>query len=242
MSTSSIYSVQYARDDITTAALRKLGVIAQGQSPSTEDLTNASMALNMLLGMLRAKGMPMWARANYIFVTVPGQSIYNIGTGQPFNTPYPLKMLQIYRVDSSGTCIDMDIEADYNFNQLPNNSSGIPIKMTYQPQVNIGTMKLWPTPDTTSSTSTFTIVYQRPFQYFISSTDTMDFPEEWYLPLVYKLAVLLAPEWGVPLADRNMLVQEAEGYLAEVLSMGGEDASMFIQPYMQPTIGLDNRL
>lgn len=241
MTTSSVYTVQYQRDDISTAALRKLGVIAETQVPSTQNLTDAAMALNMLLGMLRGLGMPMWARANFTFTTNPNQSIYQIGTGQTLNTPYPLKMLQCYRVDSSGTRIDMDIEADYNFNQLPNNSAGIPIKITYQPQVNIGTMKLWPTPDTTSSTSTFTIVYQRPFQYFINSTDTMDFPEEWYLPLVYKLAVLLAPEWGIPLNDRGSLRQEAEEYLQLVLDMGGEDASMFIQPYMQPVRGLDWR-
>jgi hypothetical protein len=240
MTTSSTYSVQYTRDDLVTAAHYKLGVIAEGQTLSATQLTRGTMALNMSLALLRAKGMPLWERNTYTFSTTSTVSSYNIGTGQTFNTPYPLKLLQCYRT-SNGTRIDMDIEADYNFNQLPVNSTGIPIKVTYQPKVNLGILKLWPTPDTTAASSTFTIVYQQPFQYFINSTDTADLPEEWYLPLVYRTASILAPEWGIPIGDRNMLMGEAEKYTEDALSMGGEDASMFIQPYMQPGWGEDRR-
>lgn len=229
MTTSSTYSVQYTRDDIITAALYKLGVIADGQTPSATNYTRGAMALNMVVGNLRAKGMPMWERNSYTFTPTTNVGSYNIGTGQTLNTPYPLKLLQCYRT-SNGTRIDMDVEADYNFNQLPNASTGIPIKITYQPKVNMGVLKLWPTPDASAASSTFTIVYQQPFQYFINSTDTADFPEEWYLPLVYNTATVLAPEWGIPLGDRNMLMGEAKMYTEEALSMGGEDASMFIQP------------
>lgn len=240
MTTSSVYTVQYTRDDIITAALYKLGVIADGQSPSPTNLTRGTMALNMVVGNLRAKGMPIWERNYYTFTTNPGVSSYIMGSGQTLNIPYALKLLQCYRTDS-GTRIDMEIEADYNFNQLPINSTGIPIKVSYQPKVNIGILRFWPTPDSSATSSTFTIVYQQPFQYFINPADTADFPEEWYLPLVYNTAVVLAPEWGIPLGDRNMLMGEAKQYTDEALSMGGEDASLFIQPYMQPGWGEDRR-
>lgn len=240
MTTSSIYSVQYSRDDLVTAAAFKLGVLADGQTLTPTQVTRGTQCLNMIVSFLRAKGMPLWERNSYTFTTTPNQSAYLIGTGQTFNTPYPLKLLQCYRTDT-GTRIDMDIEADYNYNQLPVNSTGIPIKVTYQPKVNVGTLKLWPTPDSTAATSTFTIVYQQAFQYFINSTDTADFPEEWYLPLVYKTASIWAPEWGIPIGDRNMLMGEANSYVEEVLSMGSEDASLFVQPYMQPGWGEDRR-
>lgn len=239
MTTSSIYSVQYTRDQLITAALRKLGVLSEGQVPSTQNFTDGTMALNQTVSLLRAKGMPLWARSNYTITPVAGTASYTLGTGQTLNTPYPLKLLQAYRLSSDGTRIDMDIESSYNFNQLPTNSGGIPIKVTYHPQVNIATLRMWPTPDSTITGTTVTLIYQRPFQYFISSTDTADFPEEWYLPLVYKTAVILAPEWGVPIGDRNMLMGEANSYVDEALSMGTEDASLFVQPYMQP--GSNNR-
>lgn len=241
MTTSSIYTVQYTRDQLVTASLRKLGVLAEGQTPSTQNFSDGTMALNQMVALLRAKGMPLWVRTNYTMTPVAGTANYSIGTGQTLNTPYPLKLYQAVRLSSDGTRIDMDVESSYNFNQLPTNSGGIPIKVSYQPQVNTGIISLWPTPDTTITGTTITLVYQRPFQYFINSGDTADFPEEWYLPLVYKTAVLLAPEFGVPIGDRNMLMGEASGYLDEVLSMGSEDASMFIQPYMQPGWGEDRR-
>jgi hypothetical protein len=238
MTTSNSYSVQYTRDQLSTAALRKLGVLAAGQIPTPGNLSDAAEAFNMLISMMRAKGMPMWARTTYSFIPTSTVSSYNIGTGQTLNTPYPLKLLQVYRT-TDGTRIDMDIDADFNFNQLPPGSSGIPIKVTYQALNNYGVVQLWPTPDTSTATTTITMVYQRPFQYFTSSTNTMDFPEEWYVPLVYQLAVLLAPEWGIPLQDRQALKMEAKEYLDEVLGMGSEDASMFIQPYRQgPREGL----
>lgn len=241
MTTSAIYSVQYSRDDILNAAARKLGVLADAQVLTPTQLIAGAMALNQVIALLRAKGMPLWARANYTMTPVATVSSYLIGTGQTLNTPYPLKLLQAYRLSSDGTRIDMDIESSYNFNQLPTNSGGIPIKVTYHPQVNIGTLRMWPTPDTTITGTTITLVYQRPFQYFVNSTDTADFPEEWYLPLVYNTAMVLAPEWGVPIGDRNMLMGEAKMFTDEALSMGTEDASLFIQPYMQPGWGEDRR-
>lgn len=241
MTTSSVYSVQYTRDDLVTAAHYKLGVIADGSTLTASQLSRGTMALNQAVAILRAKGMPLWARANFTFTPISGTASYNIGTGQTLNTPYPLKMLQCIRLSSDGTRIDMEIESSYNFNQLPTNSGGIPIKMLYHPQVNVGIVRLWPTPDSTITGTTITMTYQRPFQYFINAGDTADFPEEWYLALIYKTASILAPEWGVPIGDRNMLMGEAQGYTEEALSMGTEDASMFIQPYMQPGWGEDRR-
>jgi hypothetical protein len=58
----------------------------------------------------------------------------------------------------------------------------------------------------------------------------MDFPEEWYNAIIYNLAVRLAPEWGVPLPDRQMLLQEAKMYTEDATMTGQEDASFFIQP------------
>jgi hypothetical protein len=75
-----------------------------------------------------------------------------------------------------------------------------------------------------------TLVYQRPFQYFTSGTETADFPEEWQLPLVYTTAVLLAPEWGIPLQDRQVLRAEAKEYSDMAKEIGQEDASFYLAP------------
>jgi len=223
---------QLTRDQIITAAIGQLGVLAIGQTPDTEDITKAALFLNTLLSELRALGMPLWARKEYSFSPVVGTNTYEIGVSKTLDTPYPLKMLQAYInvPSSSNVKVQMDIISDYNFNYLPSNSNntGSPINLTYQPLVNYGKIKIWPTPD--SSNSTISIIYQRPFEYFTNGTDVLDMPEEWYNTVIYKLAVLLAPAWGIPLQARQQLRAEAKEMLDSVLSMGGEDASIYFMP------------
>ena len=226
MATSSSYSYQLTRNEIIQSALRKLGVLAEGQTPSTQNYADGSMALNTVISQLRAVGMPLWARSEYTFT--PTTNTYTIGTGMTLSTPFPVKLLQAFRTET-GAKIPLEIVAREDFNILPTSSNGSPIKINYQPFVNYGTISLWPTPASTN-TATITLVYQRPYQYFTTSTETMDFPEEWYTAIIYHLAVRLAPEWGVPLPDRQMLMQEAKMYTEDAAMVGQEDGSFFVMP------------
>jgi hypothetical protein len=234
MSTSGETENQLTRNEYIEAATRKLGVVADGQTLSATNYTNGMYAFNALIGEFRGLGMPLWARYSYSFSPTNGTSSYSIGISQTLNTPYPLKMLQAYRSDSgASTRIPIEIVSDYNFNLYPSNSSGFPIQLSYQPKVNLGTIKLWPTPDATAATSTITIVYQRPTEYMSTSTDTLDVPEEWTNAIIYNLATRLAPEWGVPLPDRDHLKKEAKEMLDRALEFGQEDGSLFFQPMRQ---------
>ena len=67
----------------------------------------------------------------------------------------------------------------------------------------------------------------------VSASDTLDFPAYWTPAIVYKLAVLLAPEWGAPMNDRQQLKAEAQEYWNMAKGMGDEDGSLFIQPEKQ---------
>jgi hypothetical protein len=226
MATSSVYSYQLTRNQLIESALRKLGVLAEGQTPSTQNYADGMMALNTVIAQLRAAGMPLWARSEYTFT--PTTNSYTIGTGMTLNTQFPVRLLQAFRTDN-GAKIPMDLVAREDFNILPTNGTGTPLKVNYQPYINYGVVSLWPTP-TSTNTTTVTLVYQRPFQYFTASTETADFPEEWYNAIIYHLAVRLAPEWGVPLPDRQMLLQEAKMYTEDALMVGQEDASLYLQP------------
>lgn len=233
MATSGVTTYQLTKLQILDAAIGTLGVLARGQTPDTEDYEKAETKLNMLLARYRTKQLPLWKRTEYTFSPTAATSSYTIGSGQTLNTPYPLKMLEAWSIPVAGnTPIAIELIANSEYNQLPTDtSSGQPLKMTYQPLNNTGVLKIWPTPDSSvASNYEIKIVYQKPFDYFVNDTDTMDLPEEWYLPLVYDLAVLLAPDWGLPLEDRRELKQEAKLYMDEVQSFGEEDASWFFQP------------
>ena len=186
MTTSGITTIQYTRDELITAALRKLGRIAAGQTPTGSDISDGAMALNTWIAFLRSKGMPLWTRAEYSFSLTNNVSTYQIGLGKTLNTAYPLKLLQAFRLDSSTTKTPIDIVPRFNYNLYPLGSNATPIQLTYQPFINYGEIKVWPTPDTTAAANTTIYIdYQAPFEYFTGGTQTMGFPEEWYLAVIY---------------------------------------------------------
>lgn len=232
MATSGVTTNQLTRNQFIEAALRTLGVLALDQTLEATEYTNAVVKLNALIGEFRSKGLQIWERTTYTMTLVDGTSSYTIGSGQTLNTAYPLHILQAVRSDSTqGTRIPIDLISDYNFNLLPTNSSGVPIQLTYQPRVNVGTIKVWPTPDSyAASNVSITLTYLRPLEYFSASTDTADFPEEWVSAIIYNLAVRMAPEYGVPLEDRQLLIKEATSYLQTALDNSFEDASILFQP------------
>lgn len=229
MSTSGVVTWTLNRDSIINGALRKLAVLSGGSSPQAYAITDAAEALNAMIKGFQADGMPVWAIKKYTFTTVSGTSAYLIGNGQTLATPVPLKVLQAYRNQTNSVNVPMNIYTNYNFNILPlTTSSGVPINLYYQPQATYGTINLWPIPS--DSTTTITVVYQRPFEDMVASTDDVDFPSYWTEALIYGLAWRLAPEYGIPIPDRQALAKEAEYFHQQALSFGSEEGSMYLQP------------
>jgi hypothetical protein len=230
MSTSGITTFELSRDELVAAAIRKLAVNGDGVSPSTTQITNAAQALNAMLKTFQSYGMPLWAIKEYDVPMTLGTVKYNIGTGQTINTPMPLKVLQASLIKADGTDLPLIIETHYNYNLLPpaSASSGEPTQIMYEPLAKYGVLNVWPAPD--NSTSVIRLTYQRPFEDFTTSTDTPDFPSYWTEALIYGLAVRLAPEYGVPIQDRGLLVKEAEMYKQIALDFGVEEGGFTISP------------
>jgi len=229
MSTSgtTVWSLQ--RDAVINGALRKLAVLSGGSSPAAYELTNAAETLNAMIKGFQADGMPVWAIKKYTFTTVSGTSAYNMGNGQTLATPMPLKVLQAYRNQTNSVNVPMNIYTNYNYNLLPLAvSSGVPINLYYQPLATTGVVNLWPIPS--DSTTTITLVYQRPFEDMNASTDDFDFPPYWTEALIYGLAWRLSPEYGIPIQDRATLTKEAEYFHQQALMFGVEEGSLYLQP------------
>lgn len=226
MATSNVTIFELSRDNIIAAAMRKIGALAQGQSPSAEDLTNGMQALNALVSEFQTLGMPLWKRTQLSLALTASTASYTIGVGQTTNTAFPLKVLSAIIRDASGSAQEvrqLDREA---FNLLNTGSTGKPVQFTYQPMVNLGVLKVWPSPD---QAYTMEVTYTKPVDGYTAASETPDFPQEWQNALIYGLAVLLAPEYGVPLNDRNDLGKRAEKHLEVAQDFNFENASVFMQ-------------
>lgn len=229
----------YTRDQIINAALRKLGVAVDGQTPTATQLSNAQEALNNVVFSLYAQGMPVWAMTTTYFTLTQGVGAYLVGTGVGsgnLNIAAPLKIVQAWNLDVSNPTntyrIPMNIYTQYNFNLLnAPTTQGSPIHLYYQPKNQAGTINIWPQPDAYSATNKqIWFVYQRPFDQFNAGTDTPDFPQVWIEPLIYSLAHRLGSEYGIPLSEHDKLNETANALITNALSFGTEEGSFFFQP------------
>lgn len=229
MALSGVTTYQLTGTQIINTALRKLAVLPKGVSADTEDISVGLEALNLLIPSYQTQGLQLWKRIDYNVPLVAGQETYVLV--QP-NKPASIE--QAYLEDiNSGSRIPIEVISHYNYTRLPNSSSGMPVQMSYQPLNNSGVINIWPKPDTSAVTNKeLYIVSQEEFQILTDASQTIDMPREWQLAVVYGLAVLLAPEFSIPLADRQKLEQESEKILQRTLEGTGENASFFIQPDM----------
>lgn len=232
MATSNSTNFSVSRDDIIKRALRIIGVTSQGETPTTDQINEASLALNGLVKAWQADGMPLWAIKEYSITLTSGVNSYTIGVGATVNTPKPLKVLQaFYRNTTSNVDIPIRIITKQQYLMLGNKTTtGTPIQIYYEPLLDTGILHVFPTPGTTdASAGTIYIIYQRPYEDFDASTDTPDFPQEWYDAVTYGLASRLAPEYGVPIGDRKTLFQEMTLIKQDALNFGLEEGSLYFQ-------------
>lgn len=70
-------------------------------------------------------------------------------------------------------------------------ANGVPNQLHYNPNIDNGTVWVWPRPSDTNYRVEFS--YERQIQDLDTATDDFDFPSEWLEPLTWQLAVRLAP-------------------------------------------------
>lgn len=226
MTTSNSYDFSINRDQLIKGALRLAGVLAQGETPTASQISDAAESLNLMVKAWEADGMSLWALRTYTITPVAGQTSYTL------SSPKPLKALQAWnRETSSNVDIPMRIITKQEYNILGNKSTtGNPIQMYFEPGLDSSTVYLFPTPDANAASQrVIHMVAQRPYQDFDSSTDTPDFPQEWYEAVKYGLAQRLAGEYNADIETRKMLLQEATLFKQAALSFGNEDGSLYFQ-------------
>lgn len=222
MATSGSSDFSYNRDQIITAALRKIGVVAQGETPTATQISEAAEALNIMVkAFIAYDGMPLWKKAEHSLTLVASTASYTVSSRL-------LKVVQAYsRTSGIDTPIEINTREEYN-RLSDKTSTGEPVSIYHDPRRASSIIKVWPVPDATiAASTTIELTYVAPYEDFDASTDDADFPQEWYEALVYNLADRLAPEYGIPIEERRVLKQEATMYKQLAESWGSEEGSLY---------------
>lgn len=225
MTTSGNTSFELTRDQIITRAYAKIGIPGEGNSLSATQISDGAECLNTVVALAVTDGMPLWKRIIQTVVPSTTSQAYTVANG--------VKVAQVVLRDiTSGVQYELQNKSLYAFNNLPTSSIGVPVHWKFAPALEGGVVSIWPpTSDAVTVTNKrIDIVYQKEFDGFTASGETPDFPAYWTAALIYRTAVMLAPENGVPLQDRQMLMQEASNYWKTASDYGDEDGSFYIQP------------
>jgi hypothetical protein len=225
MSTSGNTSWELTRDEIITSAYAKIGIPGEDNTVSAVQITRGAQELNACIAWMVTKGMPLWKRTSQNFTLSATSQIYTLTAA--------VKLTQVVLLDNNnGSQYDLIEKSRYDFNRLPSASIGTPVHYTFQPTIASGTLSIWPYTSDTGSISAKTIqaIYQKKFDGFFAAGETPDFPSYWIQPITYKLALTLAPEYGLPLNDRQQLKTELKDMMDGADGYGDEDGSLYIQP------------
>lgn len=242
------YSFNYStdRNGIITRALRIIGAIGQGETPSSTAITEAAEALNDLCKEWETDGMQVWTLRTYGPMTlVASTAAYLVGvgsTGLADTRGGPTKVYQAWLKNTTvtpNTDIPITLITREEYNLLSAKlTTGTPNQLWYNPpgepnnsSLSEGTITIYPTPDATA-VSTYRLYFTgiRSFSDFDASTDVPDFPKHWWNAVKWGLADQLSNEYGVGLPERGYIQKKAMFHKERALSYTSEEGSMFITP------------
>lgn len=158
-----------------------------------------------------------------------GAAVYNYATS--LQARRPLQIVTAVLRDSNSNDTPLWFYNLQDYETLPSKTniqnSGDPTTVFYQANLTNGTLKT-DVAAAADTTKYIHMVYLSPIEDFNSATDTPDYPQEWYRPLVKVLAVDIAPAFQLPVTPEMLQAKN------EAMAMAGrsnpETSSMFFMP------------
>jgi len=247
MATSGTASFTLSRDEIIQYALRKTGVLALGVTPGATEVTNAAMALDMMIKSWITKGIKLWTLQELTLPLVANQSNYVIGPSGTTPTPdlvevKPMKLMQAWLRNVTVTPqndIPLQILAQEQYNKFGSKfSTGTSNAVYMQVGRDNSTIKTYLTPSTTAAgLYQMHLLVQRPLQDAGVAATNLDFPSEWLYALGWNLAAELATDYGVESERLQYIEAKAAKFLQEVEDFDTEYNSVYFSPsFNRPSV------
>jgi hypothetical protein len=204
------------RTEIIEAALRKIGALSLGQSVTASQMDAAVKALNLLVQSWQTKGLFLWTLAEFTLELEADVVQYTLEPGATGVTGLVEDIIGIDRAYWVDNDDDEPMEI-WSYRQYldelqKTSTTGQPLAISVKPTESPLTAYVWPSPPIVYTLKVVGIAKLRDWD---NTTDKGGIPVRFQKALVYGLASDLAPEYGVPLAERNSLERQAEGYFKE---------------------------
>lgn len=180
---------------IIDRALRLIGAIASGESPTAQESTDALTALNNMIESWQTERLFCYGWVDTAETLVPGDNAYTIGSSTPdiSVSPRPDSLKDVYiresNIDYPVKIIDVD---RWNAIADKTSSSNIPEFAYYNQAYPNGTIYLWPTP---SAANVMHVVTWQVIGSLATTATAVSLPPGYERALSHNLAIEIAPEY-----------------------------------------------
>lgn len=210
--------------DICHAALRECGAIGVGQTPLAEDINDAWARLQWMLMQWEKKRWMVYHLVNLAKVSTSAQS-YTVGPGGDFNVnvrPSKLSSAFVRQISNTANPVDYRLEIlqsreDYDWITLKSLSAGPGEAAFLDSDWPLARLYVWPIPQATIYEIHISIHAQLPYQ-FANPASVFNIPYEYYLAMLYNLAIRLRPKYRMGTYPGDPLPGMAKDSLAVVRS------------------------
>jgi hypothetical protein len=198
-------------------AMRLLGQLESGGTPSTDEYADGLTAINAMLGSWNNERLMCYAIRDETVTMVSAQTSYTIGVGGDLVTTRPVEIADAYVVVSS-ISYPVRIMNESEYASIPDKTAtaAYPDHIYYKPSMSTGTIYVYPVPNAASSLH---ILTRTPLAAFAATSDTVTLPPGWEEALATNLAVKWAPEFEVAASqDVREMAREAKANIKRINS------------------------
>lgn len=218
---------------IIDTAMRHAGKISEGTVPTSEQYAMYMGDLNRLINLWQTQGLKLWLQTDLSIPLVAGQGgqgdPYTIYIGGDVNMTKPLRAQQGYYLDSNSNRRPIyPLSWDEWLRLATTTQQGAISQYMIDKQATSLNVYFWLVPDVTAATGTAHLLLQQQVTDPINLVETMNFPPEWGIALVWGLADEIAS--GQPQAIMDRCQGRAAVYRAMLEDWDVEDAATQFAP------------
>lgn len=217
-------------DRIIRMAMTDAGLLQEGDDPTSEQFANYLNRLNDLINFWQTQGLKIWLQYDLAVPLVAGQGVYVIGSGGDVNMTRPTRVLDNgYYLDTNSIKRPLIMISRDEYTRLSQvvNQGALSSYFVQKNQLDL-TVSFWLVPDSAAAQGTAHLLIQQQVQNMVSLTDTLNFPQEWFIALRWGLADEICT--GQPAVIMQRCSEKAEFYRNALEAWDVEDASTLFQP------------